>query len=175
MTNMEIRREMATENNKLGLQEYDLVKTVGKGIGIVLAKPSLDGELVVYSISSFTETHPNDDDGMAKVRRYNEDGTICQYSETTGKKLKNRQIYAIDGIVGIKSYTNPIIAMKDFINQNADIEFDPVVIEEPEVEDDFDGVDDVVETTETPTETPSQMEINMQILAMLHKINEKLG
>ena len=167
MTTMMTRKEMATENNKLGLQEYDLVLTNGKGIGIVLPKPSLDGELVVYSKSSFTETHPNDDDGMAKVRRYNEDGTIALYSEKTGKKLKNREIYAIEGIVGIKSYTNPIIALKDFINQNEAIEFDPVV--EPEVEE-----APVTETADTPTEMPTQMEINLQMLAMLNKINDKL-
>lgn len=172
MTTMEMRREMATENNKLGLQEFDLVKTAGKGIGIVLKKPSLDDELVVYSMSSFTETHPHDDDGMAKVRRYNEDGTIATHSETTGRKLKNRDIYAIQGIVGIKSYTNPIIAMKDFINQNENIEFDPVVVEEPEVEE----VDETpVLTTEMPAEMPSQMEINLQVLAMLNKIADRLG
>lgn len=172
MTTMEMRREMATENNKLGLQEFDLVKTAGKGIGIVLKKPSLDDELVVYSMSSFTETHPHDDDGMAKVRRYNEDGTIATHSETTGRKLKNRDIYAIQGIIGIKSYTNPIIAMKDFINQNEDIEFDPVVVEEPEVEE----VDETpVLTTEMPAEMPSQMEINLQVLAMLNKIADRLG
>ena len=169
MTTTMTRKEMATENNKLGLQEYDLVKTVGKGIGIVMKKPSLDGELVVYSKSSFTETHPNDDDGMAKVRRYNEDGTIALYSEKTGKKLKNRDKYAIEGIVGIKSYTNPIIALKDFFNQNEDIEFDPVV--EPVVEETVEET----ETADTPVEMPSQMDIAMKILTMLDKINEKLG
>lgn len=167
MTTLE-RANLVTENNLLGLQEYDLVKTVGKGIGIVLKKPSLDNELVVYSMSSFTETHPNDDDGMAKVRRYNEDGTICLYSEKTGRKLKNRDIYAIEGIVGVKSYTNPIIAMKDFINQNEDIEFDPVVVDEPEI-------DDVAETsTETPTEMPTQMDIMMQMMQMMAKMTATL-
>lgn len=162
------RKEMVTENNKLGLQEYDLVKTRGKGIGIVMKKPSLDNELVVYSMSSFTSTHLHDDDGMAKVRRYNEDGTIALYSEKTGRKLKNRDIYAIEGIVGIKSYTNPIMALKDFVNQNEDIDFDPVV--EPVVEE-----TDTTETPVTPAEMPSQMEIAMKILAALDKINEKLG
>lgn len=167
MTTMMTRKEMATENNLLGLQENDLVLTKGKGIGIVLPKPSLDGELVVYSLSSFMETHPNDDDGMAKVRRYNEDGSIALYSEKTGKKLKNRDIYAIEGIVGIKSYTNPIEALKDFFNQNKNIKFDPVTAEVEEEE------TETVDTTET-TEAPSQMDINMQILAMLGKINDKL-
>ena len=163
------RADLVTENNKLGLQENDLVLTKGKGIGIVLPKPSLDGELVVYSLSSFMETHPNDDDGMAKARRYNEDGTIATYSEKTGRKLKNRDIYAIEGIVGIKSYTNPIVAMKDFFNQNKNIEFDPVVTE-PEVEEEETETSDTTETTEAP----SPMDINMQILAMLGKINDKL-
>ena len=161
------RKELVTENNKLGLREYDLVLTAGKGIGIVLKKPSLDNELVVYSMSSVTETHPHDDDGMAKVRRYNEDGTIATHSEKTGRRLMNRDTYAIQGIVGIKSYTNPIEALKDFINQNENIEFEPVVIE-PEVE----KVDD---TPVAPTEMPSQMEINLQVLAMLNKIADRLG
>lgn len=167
MTTLE-RLSFVTENNLLGLKEYDLVKTVGKGIGIVLKKPSLDDELVVYSMSSFTETHPNDDDGMAKVRRYNEDGTICLYSEKTGRKLKNRDKYAIEGIVGVKSYTNPIIAMKDFINQNEDIDFDPVVAK-PVIEDE---VDDVVDT---PTETLKEPEVMMlQMMQMMTQMQENL-
>lgn len=169
MMNMMDRKFYVTEDNLLGLQEYDLVKTVGKGIGIVLHKPSID-ELVVYSMSSVTETHSHDDDGMAKVRRYNADGTICKYSEKTGKKLKNRDKYAIEGIVGIKSYTNPIEALKDFINQNEDIEFEPVVFDEPVMEDEVNDFDEV----DTPTEMPSQMEINLKILATLDKILAKL-
>ena len=179
----EMRMEIATENNALGLQEYDLVQTTGKGIGIVLRKKSLNDELVIYSMSSASETHPNDDDGMAKVCRYYEDGTIAQRSEKTGRKLKNRDIYTI---TGIKSYTNPVLAMKDFINQNEDIEFDPVVepepevVEEPEVEttETTDGVgadtetDTATETSETVT--PSQDVIFTQMLEMLNKINEKL-
>lgn len=162
-TTMTVRKEMVTENNALGLQEYDLVQTTGKGIGIVLRKKSLNDELVIYSISSACETHPNDDDGMAKVRRYNEDGTIATHSETTGRKLKNRDIYTI---VGIKSYTNPVLAMKDFINQNEAIEFDPVI--EPVVE-------EVDETPVVSTETPTQMDINLQMLAILNKIADRLG
>lgn len=168
MTTLE-RANLVTEDNLLGLQEYDLVKTVGKGIGIVLKKPSLDDMLVVYSLTSFTETHPNDDDGMAKVSRYNEDGTICEYSAKTGKKLKNRDKYAIEGIVGVKSYTNPIIAMKDFINQNEDIEFDPIIVEEPEVEE---VVDDT--QADTPTEMPTQMDIMMQMMQMMAKMTATL-
>lgn len=163
------RAELVTENNKLGLQEWDLVKTRGKGIGIVMHKASID-ELVVYSMSSVTETHPHDDDGMAKVRRYNEDGTIALYSEKTGRKLKNRDKYAIEGIVGIKSYTDPVMAIKDFINQNEDIEFDPVVVE-PEVEE---PETEVGATDDTAVEMPTQMEINLQMLALLNKIAEKL-
>lgn len=166
----ETRTALVTENNQLGLQEYDLVKTTGKGIGIVLRKKSLNDELVIYSISSASETHPTDDDGMAKVRRYNADGTVAECSETTGRRLANRGIYTI---TGIKSYTNPVLAMKDFINQNEDIEFEPV-IEEPEI----DEVDEDVVDTETNDNTsqaaPTQNDINMQILSMLTKINEKL-
>lgn len=125
--NAATRSALVTENNALGLREYDLVKTVGKGIGIVLRKKSLNDELVIYSISSASETHPTDDDGMAKVRRYNADGTIATTSETTGRRLRNREIYTI---TGIKSYTNPVLAMKDFINQNTDIVFDAVGVEE---------------------------------------------
>lgn len=165
------RTNLVTENNLLGLQEYDLVQTVGKGIGIVLRKKSLNDELVIYSMSSASETHPNDDDGMAKVRRYNEDGTIATRSERTGRKLKNRDIYTI---VGIKSYTNPVLAMKDFINQNADIEFDPV-IEEPEFEEDFDdsyGDDENVDVA-TPVANDTNV-LFASMLDMLAKINEKL-
>lgn len=159
------RADLVTDNNKLGLQKFDLVKTTGKGIGIVLPKPSLDGELVVYSLSSVVETHPHDDDGMAKVRRYNADGTISKYSEKTGKELPNRDKYAIQGIVGIKSYTNPIIALKDFFNQNEDVEFDPVVGEVVVEE-----MDD-----ETEVSAPTQTEINLKILTALDKILAKLG
>lgn len=171
------RESLVTENNKLGLQAYDLVKTTGKGIGIVLPKPSLDDELVVYSMSSVTETHPHDDDGMAKVRRYNEDGTIAKYSEKTGKALPNREKYAIEGIVGIKSYTNPIVALKDFINQNEDIEFDPVVGEVivEEIEEDFDDYDCDYEDDSADETESTQMKINMKILKALDKILAKLG
>ena len=164
----EERMALATESNPLGLQAYDLVKTAGKGIGIVLRKPSLNNELVVYSMSSVTTTHPHDDDGMAKVRRYNADGTIATHSETTGNPLKNRDKYAIEGIVGIKSYTNPIIAMKDFINQNEDLEFDPVYVEvEEEV-----AEEPVAEAAaNTPVNEGGVME---QMLALLMKINDKL-
>ena len=161
----ETRTALVTENNQLGLQEYDLVKTTGKGIGIVLRKKSLNDELVIYSISSASETHPFDDDGMAKVRRYNADGTVAECSETTGRRLANRSIYTI---TGIKSYANPVLAMKDFINQNYDIEFDPVIEEDDEVTDTDVVNDDVSQAA------PTQEEVNMQILAMLAKINEKL-
>lgn len=165
----ETRTALVTENNQLGLQEYDLVRTTGKGIGIVLRKKSLNDELVIYSISSASETHPFDDDGMAKVRRYNADGTVAECSETTGRRLRNRDIYTI---TGIKSYTNPVLAMKDFINQNENIEFDPV-IEEIEEEVDEDVVD--TETNDNASQAaPTQNDINMQILSMLTKINEKL-
>lgn len=167
---------IATPINALGLKEYDLVQTVGKGIGIVLRKKSINDELVIYSLSSASVTHPNDDDGMAKVRRYNADGTIVERNETTGKKLKNRDIYTI---TGIKSYVNPVLAMKDFINQNTDIEFDPVV------------VTPVAETTETvadnvPTDTAdvtpeiditedmSKKEMFAEMLKALNGINNKL-
>ena len=162
-TTREERLELVTENNPLGLQMYDLVQTAGKGIGIVLHKPSAN-ELSVYSMSSVNETHPNDDDGMAYIRRYNVDGTIATHSETTGNKLANRDIYKI---TGIKSYVNPVLAMKDFINQNPDIEFDPVMFE-PNVEEPID---------ETPTEAETAQtdgNINLQILTMLCKINDKL-
>lgn len=166
-TTREMRLTMVTENNALGLQEYDLVKTSGKGIGIVLRKKSLNDELVIYSVTSATETHPFDDDGMAKVRRYNANGAIAQTSETTGKRLKNRDIYTI---TGIKSYFNPVLAMKDFINQNADIEFDTVI--EPVVEP---AMEETTETEETPTTAPTQDEINIKILSALEKILEKLS
>lgn len=171
------RETLSTENNALGLKEYDLVKTTGKGIGIVLRKQSLNDELVIYSMSSATETHPYDDDGMAKVRRYNVDGTIAERSERTGRKLKNRDIYTI---VGIASYTNPVLAMKDFVNQDESIEFEPVTIEEEleeiveEVEAVEDTEDTATETEDTPVTAPTQADINMQILAMLAKINDKL-
>lgn len=148
---------VATPINLLGLKEYDLVKTAGKGIGIVLRKQSLNDELVIYSMSSANITHPNDDDGMAKVRRYDANGKIATTSETTGKKLKNRGIYTI---TGVKSYANPVLAMKDFINQNPDIEFEPIV----------------APTTEVPVETAptTEMEVLTQILASLEKMNNKL-
>ena len=163
----ETRTALVTENNALGLQEYDLVKTTGKGISIVLRKKSLNDELVIYSISSASETHPFDDDGMAKVRRYNADGTVAECSETTGRRLANRGIYTS---VGIKSYANPVLAMKDFINQNDNIEFDPVIEEDDDATDtETDVVNDDVSQA-----APTQEEVNMQILAMLAKINEKL-
>lgn len=175
MTLVNVHAENATENNALGLREYDLVQTAGKGIGIVLRKKSLNDELVIYSMSSASETHPNDDDGMAKARRYNEDGTIALYSETTGRRLKNRDVYTI---TGIKSYANPVLAMKDFINQNDDIEFDPIMEDVPEpaeVETEIDDDVDVDNTEATENTTPSsQDEINLQILAMLSKISDKL-
>ena len=113
---------------------------------------------------------------MAKVRRYASDGTISQISEETGKKLKNRDIYTI---VGIKSYVNPVLAMKDFINQNEEIEFNSIVVVPVETE--------VV--TETPTDTPdtnaatetvdvtedmSKKELFVEMLKALYGINEKL-
>lgn len=116
---------IATANNPLGIREYDLVKTAGKGICIALRKKSLNDELVLYSMSSATGRHRNDDDGMAKVRRYSADGTIAATSERTGKTLRNRDKYTI---VGIASYANPVLAMKDFINQSASVPFDPVVV-----------------------------------------------
>lgn len=174
----EMRMELVTENNALGLQEYDLVKTAGKGIGIVLRKKSLNDELVIYSISSASETHPNDDDGMAKVRRYNADGTIAGHSEKTGRRLKNRDIYTI---VGIKSYTNPVLAMKDFINQKEDIEFDAVIEEVEDIEDVYEDdcdncdCDCDCDNCDCDKETPTQAEINVKILTTLDKILEKLG
>lgn len=158
------RNELVTENNALGLQAFDLVQTAGKGICIVLHKESAN-ELVVYSQSSI-EKYPHNDDGMAYVRRYNADGTIASTSES-GKTLKNRDIYTI---TGIKSYDDIVMALKDFINQNEE-DFDPVYVEVEE--DDYDYDFEEVEADET--EAPTQMEINMQILAMLNKINEKLG
>ena len=168
-----MRKELVTENNKLGLQEYDLVQTTGKGIGIVLRKKSLNDELVIYSISSATETHPFDDDGMAKVRRYNEDGTIATHSERTGRRLKNRDIYTI---TGVKSYVNPVLAMKDFINQNEDIDFDPVIepIIEPEVtEEEVEETTQDTNANEAAAQT-AQNEVFAQMLSMLAKINDKL-
>lgn len=147
---------VATPINLLGLKEYDLVRTTGKGIGIVLRKQSLNDELVIYSMSSANLTHPNDDDGMAKVRRYDANGKIATTSETTGKKLKNRGIYTITGVA---SYANPVLAMKDFINQSDSIEFEPVVT-----------------PTEVITETPAttEMEVLVQILDSLKQMNSKL-
>lgn len=156
------RRNLVTENNALGLQEYDLVKTAGKGIGIVLRKQSLNDELVIYSISSAETTHPSDDDGMAKVRRYNADGTIANTSETTGRKLKNRDIYTI---TGIKSYANPVLAMKDFINQNENVVFDAVGATETS----SNGND--IDNVETSAET---REMFSQMLSMLESVNSKL-
>ena len=147
---------VATPINLLGLKEYDLVKTAGKGIGIVLRKQSLNDELVIYSMSSANITHPNDDDGMAKVRRYDANGKIATTSETTGRKLRNRAVYTI---TGVKSYANPVLAMKDFINQNPAIEFDPIVAPTP---------------VEVPAATPTEVEILTQILSSLEKMNSKL-
>ena len=147
---------VATPINLLGLKEYDLVKTSGKGIGIVLRKQSLNDELVIYSMSSANVTHPSDDDGMAKVRRYDANGKIATTSETTGRKLRNRAIYTI---TGVKSYANPVLAMKDFINQNLEIEFEPIVAPTP---------------VEMPAATPTETEILTQILASLEKMNNKL-
>lgn len=160
MTSTE-RRNNVTENNALGLQEYDLVKTAGKGIGIVLRKQSLNDELVIYSISSAETTHPSDDDGMAKVRRYNADGTIASTSETTGRKLRNRGIYTI---TGIKSYANPVLAMKDFINQNENVVFDAVGATETSNVNDTDNVETSAETRE----------MFSQMLSMLESMNSKL-
>ena len=160
---------IATPINALGLKEFDLVKTVGKGIGIVLRKPSLNDELVIYSISSATETHRNDDDGMAKVRRYNADGTIASTSETSGRNLRNRDQYTI---VGIASYVNPVLAMKDFINQNANIDFDPVIVESDNELD-----DDVVSTpdpTADVTVAPDIMSAFAEMAALLREMNDKL-
>lgn len=160
------RTNLVTNTNALGLQEWDLVKTAGKGICIVLRKKSLNDELVLYSMSSATETHPTDDDGMAKVRRYNADGTIATTSETTGKKLKNREIYTI---LGIASYANPVLAMKDFINQNENIDFD-MLVEEDET------------TTETAIVSEETQEAAMstlvplftQMVELLTEMNAKL-
>ena len=149
---------VATPINLLGLKEYDLVKTVGKGIGIVLRKQSLNDELVIYSMSSANVTHPSDDDGMAKVRRYDANGKIATTSETTGRKLRNRAIYTI---TGVKSYANPVLAMKDFINQNSEIEFDPIVAPTP------------VEVA-APTPATTEMDVLVQILGSLEKMNNKL-
>lgn len=152
------RRNLVTENNALGLKEYDLVKTVGKGIGIVQRKQSLNDELVIYSISSAETTHPTDDDGMAKVRRYNADGTIASTSERTGRRLKNRDIYKI---IGIKSYSNPVLAMKDFINQNPDIEFDAI------------GTDTNGNVSEVETSAETSVMFS-QMLSLLESIDSKL-
>lgn len=151
---------IATVNNALGIREWDLVKTVGKGICIALRKKSLNDELVLYSMSSATVTHRNDDDGMAKVRRYNADGTIASTSEATGRTLRNRDAYTI---VGIASYTNPVLAMKDFINQNANIEFDPIVVD---TDDDDDNLDVVVET--------DMAAYFAEMISLLHEMNDKL-
>ena len=172
-TNATVAARVTTPINPLGLKEYDLVKTAGKGIGIVLRKKSLNDELVIYSISSASVTHPFDDDGMAKVRRYNADGTIATHSETTGKKLKNRGVYKI---TGIKSYANPVLAMKDFINQNTDIVFDPVVVVPVATE----TVTDTTTETTVPTEPinvsedMSKKEMFMEMLKALNGINNKL-
>lgn len=160
------RTNLVTENNALGLQEWDLVKTAGKGICIALRKKSLNDELVLYSMSSATETHPNDDDGMAKISRYNADGTIKTTSKKTGKKLKNREIYTI---LGIASYANPVLAMKDFINQNENIDFD-MLVEEDET------------TTETAIVSEETQEAAMsalvplftQMVELLTEMNAKL-
>lgn len=159
---------VATPINKLGLKAFDIVRTVGKGMGIVLPKASLNGELVIYSLSSAVDTHRDDDDGMAKVRRYNDDGTIALYSETTGRRLANRDIYTITGIA---SYVNPILAMKDFINQNPDIDFDPVIVD---VDDDFDDCAFDYDDDDADVAAPTQDDINLQMLAMLAKIADKL-
>lgn len=159
MTN---RTNLVTTNNALGLQEYDLVKTAGKGICIVLRKKSLNDELVIYSISSASETHPFDDDGMAKVRRYNADGTIANTSETTGRRLRNREIYTI---TGIKSYANPVLAMKDFINQNEDIEFDSI---------ENNGTGNVTESDDTNATDTTDKALLEQMVSLLTKINDKL-
>lgn len=160
MTSTE-RRNNVTENNALGLQEYDLVRTAGKGIGIVLRKQSLGDELVIYSISSANETHPTDDDGMAKIRRYDANGKIATTSETTGRKLRNRGIYTI---TGIKSYANPVLAMKDFINQNENVVFDAVGATETSNVNDTDNVETSAETRE----------MFSQMLSMLESVNSKL-
>ena len=162
---------IATPINALGLKEFDLVKTVGKGIGIVLRKPSLNDELVIYSISSATITHRYDDDGMAKVRRYNADGTIASTSETSGRNLRNRDQYTI---VGIASYVNPVLAMKDFINQNANIDFDPVIVPSDNELD-----DDVTVATPDPAadiavDTPDIADAFAEMIALLRDMNEKL-
>ena len=161
---------VTTPINKLGLKEYDLVKTAGKGIGIVLRKKSLNDELVIYSISSASVTHPSDDDGMAKVRRYASDGTIAQISETTGKKLKNRDKYTI---TGIKSYANPVLAMKDFINQNEDIVFDPIVVIPVTTETVADAPADIPTETDIVEDMTSE-EMFAEMLKALCGINDQL-
>ena len=162
---------IATPINALGLKEFDLVKTVGKGIGIVLRKPSLNDELVIYSISSATITHRYDDDGMAKVRRYNADGTIAPTSEATGRNLRNRDQYTI---VGIASYVNPVLAMKDFINQDANIAFDPIIVpSDNELDDDV-----AVATPDTSADvagvTPDMSNAFAEMIALLRDMNAKL-
>lgn len=147
----------ATPINALGLKEFDLVQTVGKGIGIVLRKKSLNDELVIYSMSSATGRHRHDDDGMAKVRRYSADGKIAGTSEATGKKLRNRDKYTITGIA---SYSNPVLAMKDFINQNANIVFTPVVVPTP---------------APAVTVVPTNMDAAFaEMIALLRDMNDKL-
>jgi hypothetical protein len=54
--------------------------------------------------------------------------------------------------------------MKDFINQNEDIDFDPIVTE-PDVEE----VDDTTDVT--AAENPTQMDVMLQMIQMLSKMN----
>lgn len=163
---------IASANNVLGIREYDLVKTVGKGICIALRKKSLNDELVLYSISSAMGRHAHDDDGMAKVRRYNADGTIATTSESTGNNLRNREKYTI---VGIKSYVNPVLAMKDFINQNTDIAFDPIVVPNLNVANGF--VDNNINRPAndvTATGDANMAAMFTEMIGLLRDMNDKL-
>lgn len=156
------RTDLVNENNMLGLQEYDLVSTTGKGICIVLRRPTID-ELVVYSMSSITETHEKDDEGAARVARYTEDGTVV-----SGKDEFT--------ITGIASYDNPILALKDFINQADDIDFDEVDVEdEDETDEDDETMDTDCETSDCETAATTETDIQSQMLALLIQINEKLN
>lgn len=163
---------IATAGNALGIREFDLVKTVGKGICIALRKKSLNDELVLYSMSSATGRHANDDDGMAKVRRYDSMGKIAPTSESTGRNLTGRDKYTI---VGIASYVNPVLAMKDFINQNANVAFDPVVVNERDDDDTANTAPTTPATTADDTVPTADMtEMFAEMIGLLRNMNAKL-
>lgn len=165
MTN-EARKNYVTENNKLGLSLYDLVQIKGKGICIVLDKYNPETytyEPVVYSMSSVTGNHANDADGMAKVSRYNEKG------ELEPPARNHSDDYTIVGIKTHGGYNSDILAIKDFINQNAE-GFMPVETETVEEE-------AVLEISEEEVEkdiAEVQMDLMANMMNMLEKINEKL-